>query len=81
MKDNPRSLLQAILKAPDDRGAHLRVLREMVAERLDATESARETASLARVVLDVEAALAALNPAAQSPVDELLNRRAKRGAK
>ncbi|MDQ1130669.1 hypothetical protein [Microbacterium sp. SORGH_AS_0888] len=78
-----RSMLRAITDHPDDATARLRALREIVAARLDATDSARETGTLARVMLDIEAALRSLDGAgaAVSSVDELLKRRAARGAK
>jgi len=79
-----RTMVQAILDHPEDAGARLRALRGIVAERIDDTDSARETASLARVMLDVEAALRSLqgqSTAAASPVDDLLAKRAARGAK
>lgn len=77
-----RSMVTAITKHPDSAPERLRTLRLIVAERLDATESARETASLARVLLDVENALRALKsgPVQGTPVDDLLARRAARGA-
>jgi len=79
-----RTMMQAILDHPEDATARLRALRGIVAERIDDTDSARETASLARVMLDVEAALRTLEgqsaPVA-SPVDDLLAKRAARGAK
>lgn len=83
MTDTPRSLVRAILDHPEDARARLDELRLIVAERLDATDSARETGTLGRLVLDIEAALRSLNTTAgpASPVDELLNRRAARGAK
>lgn len=78
----PRSLLRAIELHADDASARLKVLREIVAERIDGTDSARETASLGRLMLDVEAALRGLQAGSQgsSPVDDLLARRAARGA-
>lgn len=80
---SPRSLLRAIEKSPDNQAEHLKVLRSIVAQRLDETESARETGTLARAILDIEAALRALSGTgdASSPVDDLLARRAARGAK
>ncbi len=80
---HPRSMLRAIEQNPEDAAARLRELRLIVAKRLDDTESARETASLARVMLDIESAFRALTAAAgaSSPVDDLLARRAARGAK
>lgn len=79
---SPRSLLRAIEKNPDNQAEHLKVLRAIVAQRLDETESARETGTLARAILDIEAALRSLAGAgdASSPVDDLLARRAARGA-
>lgn len=79
----PRSMLRAIHEHPTDAPARLRELRAIVAERLDGTDSARETASLARVMLDVEAALRALadDPAAADEVHDLLARRIARGAR
>lgn len=55
----------------------------IVATRLDETDSARETGTLARVVLDIEGALRALegSAAGATPVDEILARRTARGAK
>lgn len=81
MSPKPRSLVKAILAHPDDARARLDELRLIVAERLDATDSARETASLGRIVLDIEAALRSLagSPTA-SAVDEVLARRTARGA-
>lgn len=67
----------------DDPEAQLTNLRLIVATRLDATDSARESGTLARVLLDIEQALAALRNAGglmASPVDELLARRASKGA-
>lgn len=78
-----RSLVQAILKHPDNPRGRLEELRMIVAIRLDETDSARETGTLARCVLDVEAALRSLDAtgAVAGPVDELLERRRVRGAK
>lgn len=83
MSTKPRSMLRAIKDHPTDASARLAELRAIVAERIDATDSARETASLARVMLDVEAALhsATVGPMAADPVDDLLTRRAARGAR
>lgn len=77
-----RSMLRAISRHPDDAEARLKVLRSIVAERIDGTDSARETASLGRLMLDVEAAIRGLTAGAPqtSKVDELLERRAARGA-
>lgn len=79
----PRSLLKTIEREPENQARHLRVLRLIVAERLDATESARETGTLARTILDIESALRALSGAGveRTPVDEVLERRKARGAK
>lgn len=79
---SPRSMLRAIELNPDDAGKRLKALRAIVAARLDETDSARETGTLARCLLDIEAALRGLSGggAQESPVDELLNRRAARGA-
>jgi hypothetical protein len=78
-----RSLVRAISEHPDDAAARLRTLRLIVAERLDETDSARETGTLARCVLDIEAALRSLagDGGASSTVDELIARRTARGAK
>lgn len=77
-----KSLLKAILEHPEDVLERLSVLREIVAVRIDATESARETASLARVMLDIEAAMRShVGAPAATPVDELLAKRKARGAK
>lgn len=79
-----RSMVRAILDHPDDAPARLAVLREIVAHRLDETDSARETGTLARVLLDVEAALRSLageGAPAVSAVDDLLAKRAARGAR
>lgn len=84
MKDtSPRSLLRTIEKNPENQAAHLKVLRAIVAQRLDETESARETGTLARAILDIEAALRSLAGAgaAADPVDDIAARRAARGAK
>lgn len=82
VKQERRSLVRAIAEHPDEARPRLEELRAIVAERIDGTDSARETASLARVMLDIEAALRALAGASApaSPVDELLGRRAARGA-
>lgn len=79
---SPRSMLRAIELNPDDAGKRLKALRAIVAARLDETDSARETGTLARCLLDIEAALRGLSGGGtqESPVDELLNRRAARGA-
>lgn len=78
-----RGMVRAILDHPDDPAARLAELRMIVAERLDETDSARETGTLARVMLDVEDALRSLNGSQGVPtaVDDLLTRRAARGAK
>lgn len=78
-----RSLVRAILDHPQDARARLEELRMIVATRLDETDSARETGTLARVVLDIEGALRALegSAAGATPVDEILARRTARGAK
>lgn len=83
MTRQSRSMLRAILDHPTDASARLGELRAIVAERLDATDSARETASLARVMLDVEAALRSLaaGPVTTDVVDDLIARRTARGAK
>lgn len=83
MNTSTKSMLQALTDHPADPAKRLGVLRSIVAERLDATESARETASLARVILDVEAALRVLSgsSAPATAVDDLLARREARGAK
>lgn len=82
-EDHPKSMLKAIQQNPHDAAARLRALRSIVAHRLDGTSSARETASLAASFLAVEVALKAATAEAPgaSRVDELLSRRAKRGAK
>jgi hypothetical protein len=77
-------MVQAILEHPTDAQARLEALRMRVAQTLDDTDSARETGTLARVLLDVEAALRSLAGDAAptaTPVDELLAKRAARGAK
>lgn len=78
-----RSLVKAILRNPDEAKPRLEELRMIVAQRIDDTESARDTASLARVVLDVEAALRSLSGASGpgTVVDDLISRRAARGAR
>lgn len=77
---SPRSMLRAIQAHPEDAVQRLAVLREIVAERLDGTESARETASLARCMLDIESALRGYAGATEkTPVDELLAKRKARG--
>ena len=83
MPRQTRSLVKAISDHPDDAASRLRVLRLIVAQRLDATTSARETGSLARVVLEIEAALRSLDttPEAATRVDEILAARVARGAK
>jgi len=80
---SPRSLVRAILDHPDNARARLEELRMIVATRLDETESARETGTLARVVLDIESALRSLegSAAGATTVDEILARRVARGAK
>lgn len=79
---SPRSMLRAIEQNPDNADARLKELRAIVAQRLDETDSARETGTLARCLLDIEAALRGLSGAgAQSPVDELRQKRAARGAR
>lgn len=79
---SPRSMLRAIEKNPDNAGARLKALREIVAQRLDETDSARETGTLARCLLDIEAALRGMSATgAQSPVDELRQKRTARGAR
>jgi hypothetical protein len=76
-------MVRAITQNPDNAEARLKALREIVAQRLDETDSARETGTLARCILDIEAALRALSgaPAGASPVDDLLARRSARGAR
>lgn len=77
-----RSMVRVIANSPDNPKLHLEELRAIVAERIDATDSARETGTLARVILDIESALRSLKGAGKvSPVDDLLKRRAARGAK
>jgi hypothetical protein len=78
-----RSLVRAIREHPDDAAARLRELRLIVAARLDETDSVREAGTLARCVLDIEAALRSLagDSGAPSKIDELLARRQGRGAK
>lgn len=79
---SPRSMLRAIEQNPDNADARLKELRAIVAQRLDETDSARETGTLARCLLDIEAALRGLSGAGvQSPVDELRQKRAARGAR
>lgn len=80
---SPRSLLRAIEKHPENQAEHLKVLRAIVAQRLDETDSARETGTLARAILDIEAALRHLNAAdaPADPVDDIAARRAARGAR
>ncbi|MGL3150659.1 hypothetical protein ACSS7Z_09885 [Microbacterium sp. A82] len=75
-------MVRAIELHEDDAGKRLRALRLIVAARLDETDSARETGTLARCLLDIEAALRSLQGgAAESPVDDLLQARTKRGAR
>jgi len=76
-------MVRAIAEHPADAAERLKELRLIVAERIDGTDSARETASLSRVMLDIEHALRSIEGAipAASPVDELLARRAERGAR
>lgn len=83
VEKSPRSMLRAIERNPDDAPARLKALRAIVAARLDETESARETGTLARCLLDIEAALRAISGSGGqvSQVDDLLARRAARGAK
>lgn len=83
MTASARSMLKAIQDHPENAVERLKALREIVARRLDATDSARETGTLARCLLDVEAALRTLSASDGVPtsVDELLKRRAARGAK
>jgi hypothetical protein len=66
----------------DDPEAQLTNLRLIVATRLDGTDSARESGTLARVLLDIEAALAALrgSDVGVTAVDDLLAKRAERRA-
>lgn len=79
---SPRSMVRAIELNKEDAGERLRALRLIVAQRLDETDSARETGTLARCILDIENALRSLaGGAAESPVDELLAARTKRGAR
>lgn len=74
-------LLDSVEHDPDDPRKHLLVLRRIVAKRIDATDSARETASLARVMLDIERDIAALNVAPEiDEVSQLRARREQRGA-
>lgn len=83
VEKSPRSMLRAIERNPDSAPARLKALRAIVAARLDETDSARETGTLARCLLDIETALRSL-AGADSPasrVDDLLARRAARGAK
>ncbi len=66
----------------DDTEAQLTNLRLIVAGRLDETDSARESGSLARVLIDIETELGKLRAGqagAASDVDELLTRRSARG--
>lgn len=81
--ESPRSMLSAIENNPDDHGAQLRALRDIVAFRLDNTDSARETGTLARCLLDIDSTLRSLGVSKQpaSRVDELLQRRSARGAR
>lgn len=83
MTRSPRSLLKAIQDHPENQVEHLKVLRAIVAQRLDETESARETGTLARAMLDIQAALRSLNDAGRTgdPVDDIAARRAARGAR
>lgn len=80
---SPRSMLQAIAQNPNNAQARLEALREIVATRLDETDSARETGTLARCLLDIETAMRTLTgtPTVVDPVDELRQRRTARGAK
>lgn len=80
---SPRSMLQAIQQNPNNAQARLEALREIVATRLDETDSARETGTLARCLLDIETAMRTLigATAVVDPVDELRQRRTARGAK
>lgn len=88
MARNYRQMVRQIKAHPDDAEARLKTLQLAVAEKFDNTTSAREIATLARVLLDIEAAFREIRaarekavPAPSSPVDELLARRAERGAK
>ncbi len=87
MSRNYRSLVRQIKAHPRDAESRLKTLQLIVAEKIDATGSAREIASLSRVMLDIESAMRDARRDAQvvespkSPVDELLARRAERGAR
>jgi hypothetical protein len=83
MSKRPHSIVKAITDRPDDPAAALQELRLIVAAKIDATSSAREVGTLGRLLVSIEAALRALDstPTATSPVDEILARRAARGAR
>lgn len=81
MANVSRSMVKAIAAHPDDPAKRLQTLRLIVATKLDATDSARETSTLARVLLDIEAAMKGVGAdAPRGAVDDLLARRVERGA-
>jgi len=69
--------------ARGDQAATLRALRNDLAARMDASQSDQNYSTMARVLVDVMAAIAKLNDAqrkpSRSPLDELARRRAAAG--